>query len=313
MAAPQNTYKSTDMVGLREDLSDVIYNIAPTETPFFSGMAKTRASNTLHEWQTDTLATPVDTNAHVEGDDTAALAASPTVRLNNQCQIAKKSIAVSGTQSAINKAGRGDEMAYQAEKRVKELKRDVEKSMFANKAKVARSDAVAGVMAGIGAWITTNTANVGGGGSDPTGDGSNARTDGSETALTQTDFNAVMKACWEQGGNPTRVFLSANQMDVATDFVGMNNARAQAKPGEVDDLLDIYRTNWGTVTFTPSRHIRDQDVFIADMSKWACATLRAQFSEKLGKTGDNEKRQIIWEGTLVSREEKASGLVADCS
>jgi hypothetical protein len=73
MAQPTNTFDSYDAVGIREDLQDVIYDISPEETPFYSACKKVKASNTFHEWQTDALRSSA-ANAHVEGDDTAASA-----------------------------------------------------------------------------------------------------------------------------------------------------------------------------------------------------------------------------------------------
>lgn len=318
MAAPINTYKSTDMVGIREDLSDIISDISPTETPFYSPMKKIKATNTLHEWQTDALDAPNEDNAHVEGDDTVAQASTPTTRLNNQCQILKKSATVSGTDTGLDKAGRAREMAYQVQKRTKELKRDTEKSMFANKAKVVRGETTAGVMAGIGSWITTNVNNVGSGGSDPTGDGTDARTDGTQTAFTQADFDLTMQEIWTEGGAPDCVFLSSFQMDVALGFTGMNNQRstigaAVGGSNAVVNAFDVYVTPWGTVDFIPSRHVRSRDAWIIQKDKWAFANLRPVKTEPLAKTGDSEKRQIIKEGTLVCYNEKANGGIVDCS
>lgn len=48
MAQPTNTYATNDMVGIREDLADVIYNISPVEVPFLSSVPRTEASNVLH-------------------------------------------------------------------------------------------------------------------------------------------------------------------------------------------------------------------------------------------------------------------------
>ena len=318
MAAPVNTYKSTDQVGIREDLSDIISDISPTETPLYSAMKKIKASNTIHEWQTDALDAPSEDNAHVEGDDTTAQVSSPTTRLNNQCQIFKKSATVSGTDQGLNKAGRAREMAYQITKRMKELKRDMEKSIFANKAKVTRGEATAGVFAGIPAWIATNTNNVGGGGADPTGDGTDALTDGTATAFSQADFDLTMQNIWDEGGEPDSVFLSSFQMDVALGFTGMNNQRSTigASVGgtnSVVNAMDVYVTPWGTVDFIPSRHVRSRDVWIIQKDKWAFANLRPVKNEPLAKTGDSEKRQIIAEGTLVCYNEKANGGVVDCT
>lgn len=318
MAAPTNTAKSYDLIGIREDLSDIISMISPTETPWLSSMKKVKAKNTFYEFQTDELDAPVDTNAHVEGDDTTAQAISPTARIGNYTQIFKKSVTVSDTDQALDKAGRAREMAFQLQKRMKELKRDMEKSMFANKARNAGSSSSARVMAGIGAWIATNTNNVGGGGADPVGDGTDARTDGSLTAFSQADFDLTMQQIWDEGGTPDCVYLSSFQMKVALGFTGMNNQRStiSASVGgtnSVVNAMDVYVTPWGTVDFIPSRHVRSRDVWILQKDKFALANLRPTKNTPLAKTGDAEKRQIVAEATLVSYNEKASGGVLDCS
>jgi len=318
MAVPSETVQTYAQVGIREDLSDVISNIDPYATPWYSSIKKTKASNTYHEWLTDTLDAPSASNAAVEGDDTTANAYTAPARLGNYTQILKKGVTVSGTGDAVNTAGRSKEMAYQVAKRLKEIKTDVEMSMFANNARAAGNASTAREMAGLGAWITTNTANLGTAGSDPTGDGTNARSDGSDqSALTQTDFDTVMQGIWEEGGNPDMVFLSAANLQVAINtFTGMNNQRSYleaSKTGKnsVVNALDVYVTPWGKVQMMPSRHVRSIDVAILDTSKWEFANLRPVTNKPLAKTGDAEKRQIVMEGTLVCRNEKANGLVAD--
>lgn len=320
MAAPVNTYTSQDQVGIREDLSDVISNIAPFETPWYSAIRKIKASNTLHEWQTDDLAAPSEDNAHVEGDDTVAEVSSPTTRLNNYCQIFKKSAAVSGTDTGLNKAGRAREMAYQIQKRTREMKTDMEKSMFANKAKSAGSGSSARVMAGFGAWVATNVNNVGAGGSNPTGDGSDARDDGTQTVFAQPDFDTTLQEIWEEGGKPEVVYLNASRLQTAINtFTGFNNQRSTLEASvtgnrnAIVNAVDVYVTPWGSVEFIPSRHVRERDVVILQRDKWAFANLRPVKNEQLAKTGDSEKRQLIAEGTLVCYNEKANGLVADAS
>src|ERR1700745_2428140 len=112
MTAPTNTFLTTAAIGNREDLSDTIYRISPTVTPLLSMAAKATATNTLHEWQTQDLAAAAS-NAQAEGDDLTAKTVTPTVRLNNRTQISTKGIIVSGTQQAMNSAGRKSEMGYQ--------------------------------------------------------------------------------------------------------------------------------------------------------------------------------------------------------
>jgi hypothetical protein len=314
MAQPTNTLDSYDVRGIREDLSDVIYDISPEETPFYTACAKAKASNTLHEWQTDALRSSGD-NAHIEGDDTIAEARSATVRLNNRTQIFKNSVVIPGTDQGLNKAGRAREMAYQVLKIAKEQKLDIEKAMFANQAKVAGDATTARRMAGVPSWLTTNTNfQSGSSGADPTGDGSNARTDdGTPTAFSQTKFDAVMQSIWVSGGKPDSVYLSAFQMNLALGFTGNNNQRSNitAEAEKVIKHMAVYVTPWGTVEFKPTRENRARDVFIMQDDMWAVGVLRATKNEELAKTGDNEKRQVVTELTLVCRNEKSSGGIYD--
>ena len=314
MAQPTNTLDSYDVRGIREDLSDVIYDISPEETPFYTACAKAKASNTLHEWQTDALRSSGD-NAHIEGDDTIAEARSATVRLNNRTQIFKNSVVIPGTDQGLNKAGRAREMAYQVLKIAKEQKLDIEKAMFANQAKVAGDSSTARRMAGVPSWLTTNTNfQSGNSGADPTGDGSNARTDdGTPTAFSQTKFDAVMQSIWVSGGKPDSVYLSAFQMNLALGFTGNNNQRSNitAEAEKVIKHMAVYVTPWGTVEFKPTRENRARDVFIMQDDMWAVGVLRATKNEELAKTGDNEKRQVVTELTLVCRNEKSSGGIFD--
>ena len=314
MAQPTNTLDSYDVKGIREDLSDVIYNISPEETPFYTACAKAKAANTFHEWQTDALRASAE-NAHIEGDDTVAESRSVTSRLGNYTQIFKNAVVIPGTDEGLNKAGRAREMAYQVLKIAKEQKLDIEKAMFANQARVAGSSSVARKLAGVPAWLFTNTNfQTGSSGADPTGDGTNARTDdGTPTAFSQTKFDNVMQATWVSGGKPDSVYLSAFQMNVALGFTGNNNQRSNvvAEDETVIKHMSVYVTPWGTVEFKPTRENRGRDVFILQDDMWAVGVLRSTRNEELAKTGDNEKRQVLTELTLVSRNEAANGAVYD--
>lgn len=316
MAQPTNTFDSYDAVGIREDLSDVIYDVSPDETPFYTACAKVSASNTYHEWQTDALRSSAS-NAHVEGDDTTAEARSATSRLGNYTQIFKNAVSIPGTDNGLNKAGRAKEMAYQIMKVAKEQKLDIEKALFDNNARVAGNSTTARELAGAPAWMITNVDFATGGtpsGANPTGDGTDARTDdGTPTAFSQTKFDNVMQSIWENGGNPDTVYLSAFQMNKALTFAGNNNQRSTVQAGDerVVKSMAVYVTPWGTVEFKPSRENRSRDVFIMQDDMWAVATLRPTKNEALAKTGDSEKRQVVTELTLVCRNEAASGIIAD--
>ena len=314
MAQPSNTFDSYDANGIREDLENVIYNISPEETPFYSSLKKVSASNTYHEWQTDTLRASAS-NAHIEGDDTTASAMTATSRLGNYTQIFKNAVTIPDTDEGLDKAGRSAEMAYQTLKIAKEQKLDIEKALFANNARVVGSATAARELAGAPSWMTTNITNTGTSGSDATGDGTDARTDGTQTAFTQADFDSAMQSIWENGGRPDSVYLSAYQMNIALGFTGNNNQRSAVQAGDkkVVKSLDVYVTPWGTVEFTPTRENRGRDVFIMQNDMWSCASLRPTKNTALAKTGDSTKRQVLTELTLVCKNEKASGMVVDCS
>lgn len=316
MAQPTNTFDSYDAVGIREDLEDIIYDVSPEETPFYSACEKVRAKQTYHEWQTDALRAS-GANAHIEGDDTTASARSATTRLGNYTQIFKDAVVIPDTDEGVDKAGRASELAYQVMKIAKEQKLDIEKALFDNNARVAGDSTTARELAGLPAWLFTNTDFATGGtpsGADPTGDGTDARTDDSvPIAFTQARFDSVMQAIWESGGRPDTCYLSAFQMDVALGFTGNNNQRSTitAESERVIRHMDVYVTPWGTVEFVPCRENRSQDIFIVQSDMFAVGVLRPTKNTGLAKSGDSTKRQVVTELTLVSRNEKASGGLFD--
>jgi hypothetical protein len=314
MAQPTNTFDSYDAVGIREDLSDIITNVSPEETPFHTKCRKTTARNTLVEWQTDALRSSA-ANAHIEGDETTANAMTATSRLNNRTQIFKNAVTVPDTDEGLDKAGRQREMAYQVLKIAKEQKLDIEKALFDNNAKVTGSASAARELAGAPSWMITNVDfQSGNSGANPTGDGTDARTDdGTPTAFSQTKFDTVMQSIWENGGNPDTVYLSAFQMNKALAFTGNNNQRSNVQGGDerVIKSLAVYVTPWGTVEFVPSRENRSRDVFIMQDDMWEVAVLRPTKNVELAKTGDSSKRQVVTELTLCAKNEKANGIIAD--
>ena len=313
MAQPTNTFDTYDSVGIREDLSNVIHNISPEETPFYSKSAKKAAKNTLVEWQTDSLRASA-ANAHIEGDATTAEARTATTRLGNYTQIFKNAVVVSDSDDNVDNAGRAKEIAYQTLKIAKEQKLDIEKALFANNARAAGNSTTARELAGAPAWLTTNTV-AGSGGADPTGDGTDARTDGTQAAFSQANFDTVMQSIWVAGGKPDTVYLSAFQMNVALGFTGNNNQRSSVQAGDerVVKSLAVYVTPWGSVEFMPSRENRSRDVFIMQDDMWEIASLRGTKNVALAKTGDNTTRQVVTELTLCAKNEAANGIIADCT
>ena len=310
MAQPTNAFDTYDAVGIREDLQDVIYSISPTETPFMSSAAREQVKNTLHEWQTDSLAAAVTNNAVIEGDDATLDASSATTRLGNYTQIMDKTVVITGTQEAVDKAGRASELAYQIAKKSKELKRDIESTLLTNQARVAGNSSTARKFGSIGSWVATND-DLGASGASPTGDGTDARTDGTQRALTEASLKSVIKNVWNAGGNPSVIMVGPFNKQKISGFTGGSTRFDASEDKTLYTSIDVYSSDFGDLEVVPNRFSRDRDAWVLDMDYWSVGFLRDFTMHELSKSGDSEKRQLLVELSLISRNEAASGLVAD--
>ncbi len=312
MAIPANTFETFDSIGIREDLADIIYNISPTETPFMSNVGRGSSKGTFHEWQIDALDAAADNKA-VEGDDAAAGAITPTTRVGNFTQISDKVVSISGSDLSADNAGRASEMAYQMALKGLELKRDMETGLIGtNKGRASGSSGVAREYGAVLSWIATNES-VGATGVAPTGDGTDARTDGTPRTFTESMLTDVIDQIWVSGGNPDVIMANSTQKRVITGFTG--NA---AKFKEVDDkkiinAVDVYVSDYGDLSVVPNRFQRQRDVFVFETDMWSVDFFRDFQTVDLAKTGDNERKQMLAEYTLTSKQEAASGIIADLS
>ncbi|MEA2950242.1 MAG: hypothetical protein QOI40_5572 [Alphaproteobacteria bacterium] len=314
MTLPTNTFATYEAVGNREDLSDVIYRIDPTDTPAMSGFEREKATAVNHEWQTQALAAVDTGNAVLEGDDATTDAATPTVRLGNMCQISDKVARVTGTQRAVEHAGRDDELEYQEMLKGLELKRDMEAILCGtNQAKVTGSDATARKTATVLSWIKTNTSK-GASGSDPSAaDGTGSRTDGTQRAFTEAQLKTVLQSVWNSGGKPDTIMVGGFNKQVFSTFTGRATPTEDTKAKKIVAAVDAYESDFGRLKIVPNRFQRARDVLVLQMDMWAVAYLngRKMVSIPLAKTGDSDRRQMLSEYALVSRNEKASGGVFD--
>ena len=317
MTAPTGTYTvfdtSSTRGGLREDLSDMIYDISPTDTPLMSTLAKSKATAVYHEWQTDSLAAATTGNALVEGDDAVATTASPTFRIGNYTQIVGKTIQVSGTLEAVDKAGRKSEKAYQLAKSSSEIKRDIEAILFANQGKTAGSSSSPRKMGSMLSWLVSNTS-FGTSGADPTTAGTSTRSDGTTRTFTEDILKEVIRESYINGGNPKVLFVSPIGKQKVSTFAGIAAQRYQAPsdgPTTIIGAADVYLSDFGSISVVPDRFMRTRDAIVVDPEYAALAYLRPFQTIELAKTGDSEKTQLIAELTLEMRNEAAHGIAAD--
>jgi hypothetical protein len=309
------TYQTYTAIGQREDLMDVIYNIAPTETPFMSSIGKSSATARLHEWQTDTLAAASTTNAAIEGATATSATLTPSVRLGNRAQISQKTIAVSGTLETVNKAGRRSEKAYQLAKASSELKRDMEATLLSNNiAADGNGSSTARTLGGMQAWLNSNYSGTGTAGSL----GTTARVTGTDRAFTSTLLNNVMQSAFTNGGSPTMLFVTPAQKVVASTFTGVATRYRDVpanQQAQIINAADVYVSDFGIIQIVPDRFIPNSDnddcAFLIDTEMAAVAYLRPFQTNELAKTGDAETTQLLVEYTLQVNNEAAHGIIAD--
>lgn len=315
MSLPSNTFATYEAIGNREDLSDDIFRIDPTDTPFMSSVEREKASAVNHEWQTQALAAASTSNAVIEGDDATTDAVTPTVRLGNICQISDKVARVTGTQQAVQHAGRDDELAYQEMLKGLELKRDMESILLANQAKATGDDSTARKLGSVLSWIKTNTSKATAGSpADPSAaDGTDTRDDGTQLAFTEARLKTVLSSIWTSGGKPDTIYTGAFNKQVFSTFTGRATPMEDTKAKKITASVDAYESDFGKLKIVPNRFQRSRDVLVLQTDMWAVAYLsgRKMVSIPLAKTGDSDQRQILSEYTLVSRNEKSSGGVFD--
>jgi len=312
MAQPTNLFDTFETVGIREDLVDVIYNISPEDTPILSAIPRTAAKSTKHEWQLDSLATPA-TNAVIEGDDATIDALSATTRAFNFCQIADKVIALSGTQSAVDAAGRADEMAYQIAKKSKELKKDMEFDLIEPNVQVSGSATAARELGSIPTWLKTN-GDAGTSGTLSTGSGTDLPGSGTDRDLTETILKTVIKEVYESGGEMDMLVCPPSVKQVISGFNANTTRFGPAEAKTEFAAIDVYSSDFGDLRVVPNRvmAVTDaKDVFIIQRDMMATAYLRDFQVQDLAKTGDSEKKQLLVEYTLEVRNEAAHGIILD--
>ncbi|MDA9097047.1 DUF5309 domain-containing protein [Methylophilaceae bacterium] len=315
------TYQTYQSVGNREDLTDMIYDISPTETPFMSSIGKSKATATFHEWQIDNLAEATIANAAVEGADASSATLTPTTRVGNRTQISQKTIQIAGTEETVDKAGRKSEKAYQLAKASSELKRDMEKIMLANQAASAGDSSTARTLGSLQAWLNTNYVGTGTAGSL----GTTARVSGTDGAFTEDMLKSAVKSAFTNGGNPTVLMVSPTQKQVVSTFAGIAEQRYAAPANKQTTIVgaaDVYLSDFGTLSVVPNRFTTADDeattgegeqAFVLDPEYAATAFLRPFQTNELAKTGDSEKTQLLVEYTLEVKNEAAHAIVSDLS
>lgn len=315
MSIVTGTFLTFSAVGNREDLSPQIFNISPTDAPFQAAIGKNKAEATLHEWQTDVLAAAA-ANAQIQGDDTTSSytfsSVTATTRLSNRTQISRKDCVVSGTQDAVNKAGRRKEIVYQLLKKSKELARDMELVLTQNQGIVTGNSTTAPQLRSLETWAgvtTTNNYSQGTGGAVSSGGA--AKTDGTQRSLTESLLKSALQGAWTNGGDIDLIMVGPFNKTVVSTFTGNNTRTQDTSDKKLISTINVYTSDFGTHKVVANRFSRDRTLHALMTDMFAVSTLRPKQTIDLAKTGDNEKAMILTEYTLESRNDSGSAWVFD--
>jgi len=287
--------------GNREDLSDMLWDVSPTETPFITAIGKGKATGTAHDWLTDVLEDPAE-NAAIEGDDAAGTEAASRTRLSNYTQILTKDAVVTGTQEKVLKGGGiKSEMAYQVARRMKAIKRDAEQAMVGTAhEKIAGSDVLARQMGSFITYLSGDSWQGAADGVAPTGNGVDLPTVGTPRALDESLLTAALAQLWTQSGGNENILgiTGAFNRGIVSSFTASSTRYVTTDDKKLVASIDVYDGDFHTVTMTPDRFTDPGTMFLVDPEYAKVADLRPLFTKDLAETGDASKKQLVWETTL---------------
>ena len=290
------TYTQYDVVGKKEDVSDIISNISPTKTPFQSMIGSEKVSNVLVQWQEDSLAN-VAVNAKVEGFTAADGTQVATVMRSNYTQILSTTIKVSETNDAVSKYGRAKESAYQMSKVAAEIKRDLEHALVGiTQAAVAGDNVTARRFASFRSQVAAG--NI---------------TNRAAAANTEADLLTGLQDCYDAGTDPSILMVTPTDSLVVADFAKATGRLREIENGTKDraiiNAVDLYVSPFGEVKVVLNRFLQATASLIFEPDMWKLCVLRPWTRETLAKTGDATSMMLVGEYSLKHKNQLASAIL----
>lgn len=309
MPAVTNAFTSYAAQANREDLSDVIYNIDPFDTPLMTAAGRRNVSNVLFEWQTEALPAQ-DLTTRDEGFEIARQAGTATKRVHAVCEIKERNATVSGTQNAADAAGKRSEMAHQMALTSKALKRDCEIGLFGSTQVESQTDPR--TTRALRNWLATNfvAADTGTPSTAPDPDTNTAvGAPGTPGALDEDTFNDLIQGCYENGAEPSLVVVGPYNKRVFSTFTGRTNSRHQIQANKVVNTVSLYASDFGDLKVIPSRWIDPGDLFAIDPRYVRIGFYRNFQSVDIAKIGDADTKMLVVELGLQVDNEAAHGQI----
>jgi hypothetical protein len=293
------TFQTYQMVGIKEQVSDVITNLSPRKTPFQNGIGNEKVTQPLFQWQEDSLRAPA-TNAAVEGADASFITVTPTTMRNNYTQIFTEAVQVSDRADIVSTYGRKREMAYQMAKSSAAIKRDREIALIGNaQTKAAGSSSVASTLASFQQQLDSSTVTYSGGTSTP---------------LSEALLVTALQSAFVAGAEPTRIMVTPSNSVVLAGFAaaaGRYRTITGSDSKTIVNTVNLYVSPFGEQKVEINRWLKAKNTLVYDPEMWTNVTLRPWERKNLAKTGDSSKAMLLGEFSLKHKNFFASAAIIE--
>lgn len=285
------------------DLRDEIAIVSPVETPLISLLMsndKTEpATSTKVEWREESL-DENRSNPAVEGSKKGNLIVSDRKSKSNNCQIIKRDTGISGTVKSLNPKGVGDELTRQIDHRTKEIKNDMEYYVI-NGALANEEGATGRQMNGVLNLINDE----------------HTITITKPEELTYSKIEEIFKKMWDRGASGGRLLALCNS-DMKTRLNDLLKAEGKLGLNQgKDNVLGVtcrqIITDYGDADILLNRYVPAGALLIVNFDHLVLKELRTTRAEDLGKAGDSEEVQVIWEGSIELSNQYAGGKIITVS
>jgi len=261
--APGGGFASPD-TSLKEDVSDLIYQPTPDDTPLYDVFGEKSANGIYHYWLTRSLLN-YQQNLQPEGfvygfTGPAGTIQYPDARRLNLCQIIARTIRITESEAAAAHWAIDDYVADQANAARVGVKTDAEWALHFQ----TLTSGLTGVARGMSSILEFLTSGI------------TSYTNVTCTVtLSETIFNDTYQMAWAQGGHPSDVFVGGYLKRRISGFTGGANARnILAEDMKLVNSVSLYMTDFNvTASIHLDRNMPSQGIGGSTYTGYSCLWL----------------------------------------
>ena len=303
-------YTTYESKGNREDITDEISNIAPKDVIFMNSIGTGKAKAVKHDFQTDTLRAASLANAQLQKAVPSYRVITPTVKLTNDVQFLDDWYQIADAMDQIDKAGRKSEADYQAPLFAAGLAKDIELSLLEQVGPVSDTTDLAAKMRGAENWCVTN---IDKGANDTINGTTGVVTivDGARS-ITEAMIGDTCQNIYSQGGEVHTALCGSYQKRAVSEVLqGASQRRFMIEKSKVDASVDVYASDFGTISFKIHRGMATSVIFFYDPKLWKKCWLQTVKKEILSRAGTFTNYQLSCSLTLEAKNEKGNGRIVN--